>query len=85
SFTEAQWQFFDRFYTLNDFAGINLCTDLLPKSCVNAFYARYGQPIAETQIPITGRIVFIPKSAIVRARVNSELGKLIHFPCGCDK
>ncbi|GAB3779570.1 hypothetical protein GCM10028818_30320 [Spirosoma horti] len=83
-FTKAQWAFFDRFYTLNDFAGINLCTDLIPESCVKAFYARYGQPIAETQIPVTGHIVFIPKSSGARAKVNSQLGKLIHFPCACN-
>ncbi|GAB3724288.1 hypothetical protein [Spirosoma lituiforme] len=84
-FTEAQWQFFDRFYTLNDFAGINLCVDRLPKTCVQAFYARYGQPVATTTIPSTGTIAFIPKSAGARARVNKPLGKLVRFPCHCDK
>lgn len=84
-FTQAEWQFFDRFYTLNDFAGINLCVDLIPKTCVQAFYARYGQPVATTVIPSTGTIAFIPKPARFRARVNKALGKLVRFSCGCDK
>ncbi len=82
--TEEQWLFFDRFYTFNDFAGINLCIDLMPKSCVEAFYTRYGQPVATTEMPVVGRIVFIPKSAEARARLNSQLGKQIRFPCGCE-
>lgn len=83
-FTKEQWAFFDRFYELNDFAGINLCIDLIPKVCVNAFYARYGQPVATTEVTGSGHLAFIPKSALARARVNSRLGKLVRFPCGCS-
>ncbi|ADB40537.1 hypothetical protein [Spirosoma linguale] len=83
-FTAEQWAFFDRFYELNDFAGINLCTDLLPKACVQAFYTRYGQPVATTEVSGSGHLAFIPKSALARARVNSRLGKKVRFPCGCS-
>jgi hypothetical protein len=83
-FTEEQWAFFDRFYELNDFAGINLCIDLIPESCVKGFFARYGQPVAITELTGSGRLAFIPKSASARRNVNPSLGKQIHFPCGCS-
>ncbi|MFD2936671.1 hypothetical protein [Spirosoma flavum] len=82
--TKEQWVFFDNFYELNDFAGINLCVDLMPELCVKAFYTRYGQPVATTEVPGAGRVVFIPKPARDRTKVNSLLGKLVRFPCGCS-
>ena len=81
--TNDQWRFFEQFYQYNDFAGINLCLDLLPKSCVDDFYTHMGQPVAATEVPGAGRIVFIPKPASMRQKVNRQLGKSVRFPCGC--
>lgn len=82
--TDEQWRFFEQFYTYNDFAGINLCVDLLPQACVQEFYKRFGQPVAATEIPGAGHIVFIPKPASLRQKVNRQLGKAVRFPCGCS-
>ncbi|QIP15078.1 hypothetical protein G8759_21855 [Spirosoma aureum] len=61
-------RFFTKSYQLDNFAGINLCIDLLPKDCLSVFYSRFGRPVAQTVVPGVGRIVFIPKSI-----VNSDL------------
>jgi hypothetical protein len=76
-FSDRQWSFFTDFYKYNDFAGINLYLDLLPKNCVGEFYRRFGKGAIETQIPEAGRVVFIPKSAKMRSQVNPILGKKI--------
>ncbi|GAB3957925.1 hypothetical protein GCM10028805_51560 [Spirosoma harenae] len=59
-FTEQDWQFLDAFLRKNQFAGINLYTDLLTPELVSQFYQRYGLPIAETRFPAAGRVVFLP-------------------------
>ncbi|GAB3901657.1 glycosyltransferase family protein [Spirosoma agri] len=82
--TAEQWTFFEQFYQYNDFAGINLCTDLLPKSCVAEFYNRFGRPVAATEIPGAGHIVFIPKSDTLRSKQNRQLGQSVHFSCDCS-
>ena len=58
-FTEADWQFLDQFLRKNDFAGINLYPDLIRPEQVRQFYARYGQPVAETRFPAAGRVQFL--------------------------
>lgn len=82
--TDQQWRFFEQFYQYNDFAGINLCIDLLPKSCVENFYKHFGRPVATTEVPGAGRIVFIPKSAGIRKSLNPSLGQSIQFSCNCS-
>ena len=59
-FTERDWQFLALFLRRNQFAGINLYTDLLSTEQVAQFYRRFGSPIAETRFPAAGRVVFIP-------------------------
>lgn len=73
-FLLAEWSFFTDFYQLNDFAGINLYLDLLPKDCVSEFYTRFGTPVIETVVPATGRVKFIPKPPDLRNQVNLALG-----------
>lgn len=74
-FNDKEWRFFEDFYRLNDFAGINLYTDLLPIACVEDFYQRFGPPIKETTVPLTGKVVFIPKPSQMRNQVDKEKGK----------
>jgi len=76
-FDDKEWRFFEDFYRFNDFAGINLYTDLLPTACVEDFYQRFGRPIKETTVPLTGKVVFIPKLSEMRNQVNKEKGKLL--------
>ena len=78
-FRSHEWSFFTDFYKYNDFAGINLYTDLLPESCVQEFYKRFGQPVFETTILAAGKVKFIPKSSELRSQVNLELGASIKF------
>lgn len=78
-FSPAEWSFFTDFYTYNDFAGINLYEDILPASCVEQFYARFGTPTIEAEVPGSGKVKFIPKSPDLRAKVNLNQGKNIRL------
>jgi hypothetical protein len=78
-FRSDEWSFFTDFYKLNDFAGINLYTDLLSKDCTQEFYSRFGVPTMVTEAPTGGRIEFIPKSSNWRLQVNSDLGTSLQF------
>ncbi|GAB3903631.1 hypothetical protein GCM10028803_32410 [Larkinella knui] len=57
----VDWAYLTKLYRRYDFAGINLYPDLLEPACVQEVYARFGQPIAETQVPKAGRVQFIPR------------------------
>jgi len=83
-FSAEEWSFFTDFYQFNDFAGINLYTDLLPESCAQEFYARFGNPTIETRILGAGKVRFIPKSAELRSKVNLALGSKIKFEPSLD-
>lgn len=82
-FTPQQWEFFTEFFKSNDFAGINLYIDLIPKSEQAEFYRRFGKPVHQTIVPIAGNVVFIPKPKQWFSEVNLKKGKEIKFPCGC--
>jgi hypothetical protein len=58
-FDDREWAIFDGFYRAHAFAGISLYPDLLPPGCPEQFFARYGQPVAETRLPAEGRAVFL--------------------------
>lgn len=78
-FKEDEWSFFRDFYKLNDFAGINLYVDLLPKYCLTDFYKNFGNPVIETLVPAAGKVQFIPKSPDLRRQVNLALGASLKF------
>lgn len=73
-FDSSEWSFFTDFYKFNDFAGINLYEDILPKGCASEFYARFGTPTIETVVPGSGRVKFIPKSPNLKNQVNLAAG-----------
>jgi hypothetical protein len=83
NFTPEQWEFFTDFFKFNDFAGINLYIDLIPKTEQQEFFRRFGNPTKSTVVPIAGNVVFIPKPKSWFALVNLQKGKKIKFPCGC--
>jgi len=78
-FRPEEWSFFTSFYNLNDFAGINLYVDLLPLNCVNQFYAHFGTPSMETEVPWAGKVKFITKSPQLRNQVNLTSGANLKF------
>ena len=83
-FNLEEWSFFTDFYRLNDFAGINLYVDLLPESCVNEFYSRFGTPAMETKVPAAGTVKFIKKSPELRNQIDLTLGSSIKFQPSLD-
>lgn len=83
TFTIEQWDFFSAFFRKNDFAGINLCIDLIPEKEIKEFYRRFGLPTKATTVPIAGRVVFIPKRKEWFKDVNLAEGKLLKLPCNC--
>lgn len=78
-FSPQEWEFFTKFYELNDFAGINLYVDLLPDLCVYDFYTRFGPPTMETIVPWAGRVKFITKSPHLRNQVDLASGANLKF------
>ena len=79
-FTTEEWQFMERFFVANDFAGVLLYADLLPPATLAGFHARFGEPSATAfAYPPLGRIEFIPKRAEWRGRVDREAGVTMRF------
>ncbi|MBW4499008.1 MAG: hypothetical protein KME57_05395 [Scytonema hyalinum WJT4-NPBG1] len=78
-FRPEEWSFFTDFYKFNDFAGINLYVDLLPETCVNEFYTRFGTPNIETKVPGAGNVQFIKKPSELRNEVDLALGTKLRF------
>ncbi|MBO0947460.1 hypothetical protein J2I46_02620 [Fibrella sp. HMF5405] len=58
-FTEADWAFVDHFLRDNEFAGINLYTDLLTPEQAQAFILHYGPVIATCKHPTAGHLAFL--------------------------
>lgn len=77
-FRSDEWTFFTDFYKFNDFAGINLYTDLIPQNCIDEFYKRFGFPSIETHLVEVGKVVFITKLPELK-QVNLALGKNLKF------
>jgi hypothetical protein len=74
-FDQDEWSFFSDFFALNDFAGLQLHTSLLPPSCAEQFFARFGQPVAKLSLPDGDDLAFVPKPVALRSKVNSALGR----------
>ncbi len=73
-FTAEEWKFFDEFYVKNDFAGIQLHEALLDPKCTAEFIAKYGKPSAETDLPASGRALYLPKQEAERRRLDAAAG-----------
>jgi hypothetical protein len=79
NFRPDEWRFIEDFFRLNDFAGINLCVDLLPQDCIGEFYQRFGRPVIETRFAPVGRMQFIPKAPGLRKHLNPDSGLALKF------
>ena len=79
--TEKEWAFFDSFYTLNDFCGINLYPALLAAGDEQKFYERFGEPVARSKVAGGLDVVFIAKDQKRRNMVNTLEGKkVVYWP-----
>ncbi len=84
SFDEQQLKHFVKYFQYNDFAGINICVDLIPSKLYQQIISAIGQPTNSTYFPGAGKVVFIPKPEEWFRYTNAEKGRNIKFPCGCD-
>jgi hypothetical protein len=75
----AEWEFLDSFFTLNDFCGMNLYTDLLAPGDEQRFYERFGNHRISTEVPSRLRTVFIPKDPSRRAKVDRAAGSEVDY------
>lgn len=58
-FTPADWQFLERFLRQNKFAGINLFPNLLSPAQQEGFYAHFGKPVVQSELPMAGKVQFL--------------------------
>ena len=79
--TEPEWDFFDKFYTLNDFCGINLYPSLLAPGDKQKFHERFGKPEIRSTVANGLEVVFIAKDQMRRSKVKKSEGKkIIYWP-----
>ena len=75
-FVAGEWEFFSSFFKLNDFCGILLFPDLLPRETVDGFHRRFGKAQAEAELsPGPGPVEFIPKPREWRKLVDPVAGR----------
>ncbi|WP_337041042.1 hypothetical protein [Emticicia sp. 17c] len=82
-FSDQQLAYFIRYFQYNDFAGINLCIDLIPERMYQQIVSKIGEPTQQTVFPGAGRVVFIPKPVAWQKMVNKSKAMSMKFPCGC--
>ena len=82
-FSDEQLKYFIKYFQYNDFAGINLCIDLIPKEMYGQIIDNIGNPIQSTIFPGAGRVVFIPKPQNWNIYIDIQKAKKMQFPCGC--
>lgn len=80
---DKKLNFLVEFFKQNDFAGINLYTDLISKASSKKIYEVFGQPTITTKVPGAGQVVFIPKKADWQKFENKLRGKELKFNCNC--
>ncbi|MEM9246343.1 MAG: hypothetical protein AAGA67_11475, partial [Cyanobacteria bacterium P01_F01_bin.153] len=59
-FKPGEWDFFEKLYRSQDFAGIQLHRDRLSDPCYQDFIQRFGEPTAIATLPKMGTLAFIP-------------------------
>lgn len=74
---QDEWSFFSDFFALNDFAGLQLHTSLMPPSCAEQFFARFGQPVAKLSLPDGDDLAFIRKPTALRSKADPALGRRV--------
>ncbi len=83
-FSDEQLEHFLRYFQYNDFVGINVCTDLIPKEMYEQIIEKIGKPTNATEFPGAGKVVFIAKPQEWKKYINKKNALKMHFPCGCN-
>lgn len=83
TFDSQQLEHFVKYFQYNDFVGINVCVDLIPKEMYQQIIENIGKPTHSTVYPGAGKVVFIPRPKGWEKLMNASKAKLIHYPCGC--
>jgi hypothetical protein len=81
--SEDQLEHFIKYFQYNDFVGINVYIDLLPREMYKQLITNIGKPTQTTVFPGAGKVVFIPKPILWQKYVNPQKALKIRFPCGC--
>lgn len=84
AFNDQQLKHFIKYFQYNDFAGINVCVDLIPTKMYQQITFAMGQPTQSTIFPGAGKVVFIPKPKDWQILVDEGKAKQMKFPCGCE-
>ena len=77
--SEDEMSFLDRFYTLNDFSGMQIMEEYIPDLCRKMIYARFGMPVASAALPLAGGVAFVQKDERRRKQLDPEQGKRVVF------
>ena len=83
-FSEEQMAHFIKYFQYNDFVGINLYVDLIPKKMYQQIETSIGKATQATSSPGAGKLVFIPKPKAWLPLVDAKKAAKIHYPCGCE-
>lgn len=84
TFNPQQLEHFVKYFQYNDFAGINICVDLIPTKMYGQITNVIGQPTQTTILPGAGKVVFIPKPKEWQKYINKTKAKQLKYPCGCS-
>lgn len=82
-FSEEQLTHFIKYFQYNDFVGMNLYIDLIPKEMYEQIERHIGRATQTTIFPGAGRVIFIPKPPQWQKFVNKEKALKMRYPCGC--
>jgi hypothetical protein len=80
---KQQLEHFIKYFQYNDFAGINLYVDLIPRELFKQIVQSIGKPSQTTIFPGAGKVVFIPKPKAWQFLTNKEKSLQLRYPCGC--
>ena len=83
-FKAREWDFFDRLYRSQNFAGLQLHRDRLPNECYDEFIRRYGEPTAIATLPKMGVLAFIPNTTKALDNTSSSPPVLFFNPAFDD-
>ncbi|MGD1852552.1 MAG: hypothetical protein ACFCBU_18880 [Cyanophyceae cyanobacterium] len=70
-FKPGEWDFFEKLYRSQDFAGLQLHRDRLPEPCYQKFIERFGKPTAIATLPKMGTLAFIPNNSSIKPTQES--------------
>ncbi len=82
--SNEQLEHFIKYVQYNDFVGINLFIDLIPKGMYSQIENAIGKHTMTTEFPGAGKVVFIPKPKSWKVLIDKQKALKMKYPCGCD-